>query len=45
MESQAHLLEVIEALQPPRGFAGVLHRGQQQGHQNSNDRDHDQQLN
>ena len=41
---QAELLEVVDALRPPRRLAGRLHGGQQQGDQDGDDRDHHQQL-
>ena len=41
---QADLAEVIGALCPPRCLAGGLNRRQQQGHQDADDRDHDQQF-
>ena len=42
MEGQANLLEVVETLQPPRGFASRLHGRQQQRNQDPDDR-HDHQ--
>jgi hypothetical protein len=44
MESDADLLEVVAALRTPRGLAGLLHGGKQQGDQDRDDGDHDQQL-
>ena len=41
---QADLLEIVLALQDPRRLARRLHRRQQQGDQDANDRDHDQKL-
>jgi hypothetical protein len=39
------LLEVVDALHPPRGLASGLHRGEQQGDQDADDGNHDQKLN
>jgi len=44
VESQSDLLEVVDALHPPRGLAGGLHGRQEQGDQDANDRDHHEQL-
>src|SRR5262249_30841145 len=41
---QGQLLEVVLALQARRGGARLLHRGQQQAHQDADDSDHDEQL-
>ncbi len=38
------LLEVVHALDAPRGFAGRLHGGQKQGDEDGNDGDDHQQL-
>jgi hypothetical protein len=45
MARQCKLLEAVLALGPPRGFAGRLHRGQEQGDQHTDDGDDDEQLN
>jgi hypothetical protein len=42
---ERELLEVIRALLPPGRFTGCLNGGQQQRHQNANDRYDNQQLN
>jgi hypothetical protein len=42
---QAELLEVVDALSASGGFAGGLHRGQQECDQDRNDRNHYKQLN
>ena len=44
LNGQANLLELIFALRPPCRLTGRLNRWEQQGHQNADDRDHDQQL-
>ena len=44
LHRQAHLLEIVLALSAARGLAGRLHRRQQQRNQNSDNGDHDQQL-
>src|SRR5438132_690534 len=41
---QAQLLHVVLAGGPRGRLAGLLHRGQDHGDQDANDRDHDQQL-
>jgi hypothetical protein len=41
----AQLLDVVGALRPASGFARRLHRWQQQCDQDTDDGDHDQQLN
>ncbi len=45
VQAQADLLEIVDALDPSGGLAGALNRGQQQGDQDGDDRDHDEQLN
>ena len=45
LQRQADLHEVVLALHPAGRFAGLLHRREQQGDQNGDDRNHDQQLN
>ena len=42
--AQSHLLHVVDALGTAGGLAGRLHRRQQQGDQDRDDRDHDQKL-
>jgi hypothetical protein len=42
--TQADLLQVIGAPNPPRRLTGRLHRGQQEGDEHADDRDHDQHL-
>jgi hypothetical protein len=44
VQRQAHLLQIVLALRPPRGFASRLHRRQEQGDQHADNGDHDQQL-
>ena len=44
VDRQADLLQVVGALGPPRRFACGLHRRQEQGDQDCDDRDHHQQL-
>jgi len=44
MQSQPDLLQLIPALGAARGFARLLHSRQQQGHENSNERKNDDQL-
>ncbi len=44
LQGQADLLEIVLARRQPRGLAGRLDGRQQQGHENADDRDHDQQL-
>ncbi len=41
---QAELLQVVQTLCTSSGLSGRLDRRQEQGDQNSNDRDHDQEL-
>jgi hypothetical protein len=43
--SEADLLEIIAATHPGRGFADLLHCGEQKPDQDRNDRDHDQEFN
>jgi hypothetical protein len=45
VDRQSNLLEIVFALGAAGRLAGLLHRGQQQRHQNANDRDHHQQFN
>ncbi len=42
VQPQPHLLEVVRALDPPRGLTRSLHRREQQGDQHGDDRDHDE---
>ena len=44
VQGQADLLEVVDALDPPRRLAGRLDGRQQQGDQDRDDRDHHQQF-
>jgi hypothetical protein len=44
VQTEPDLLEVIAAAHPPSGFAGRLHRGQQQTNHHADNGDHDQQL-
>ena len=44
MQSQADLLQVVDALGAAGGLAGRLHGGQQQGDQDRDDGDDHQQL-
>jgi hypothetical protein len=44
MQSESHLLEVVFALRPPGRLAGRLHGRQEEGHEDSDNRDHDQKL-
>src|SRR5262249_4101325 len=44
VQGDAHLLEVVGALAPPRRLAGCLDGGEQQGDQDGDDRDYHQQL-
>jgi hypothetical protein len=44
MNGQHELLDVIDALGTPGGFARSLNGGEQKGDQDRDDRDHDQQL-
>jgi hypothetical protein len=39
---QADVVEVIATAHPAGGFAGGLHRRQQQGHEDADDRDDDE---
>jgi hypothetical protein len=41
---QSDLAEIVFALRSPGGFAGLLHGGQQQGHQHDDDRNHHQKF-
>ena len=42
--SQREILDVIDATHAPRGLAGRLHRGQEQGDQDADHSDHHEQL-
>ena len=44
-EGESNLLEVVDALGSASGLACRLHRRQQQGNQDRDDRDHDQEFN
>ena len=44
VEGNTNLLEVVDALDPPGGLAGRLHRRQEQRDQHGDDRDDDQEL-
>jgi hypothetical protein len=44
LHAEGHLLEVVRALIAPSRFAGGLHRRQEEGHQDADDRNHHQQL-
>ncbi len=44
LQREHDLLDVVDALRSPRRFSGRLDRRQEQGHENSNDGDHDEQL-
>ena len=44
LQREAELFDVVKALAPPGSFAGRLNRGQQECHQNADDRNHDQQF-
>jgi hypothetical protein len=44
VQGESDMLEVVDALGATRGLAGSLDRGQKQGDQDGNDRDHDQEL-
>jgi hypothetical protein len=41
---ERQLLDVVHALDAPRGLAGRLDRRQEQRHENADDGDHDEQL-
>jgi hypothetical protein len=45
MHRQSDLLQITPALSPPRRLTRLLHRRQQQGKQERNDRNHDEQFN
>jgi hypothetical protein len=45
VQRQADLLEVVGALDPPRGLARRLDGRQEQADQDGDDRDHDQEFN
>jgi hypothetical protein len=44
LKGQANLFNLVFALRSPGRFSRRLNRRQQQGHQYSNDRDHDQEF-
>ena len=44
LEGEPELLEMIGALRSPCSFSSHLNGGQQQGHQNTDDRDDDEQF-
>ena len=44
LKPQAKLLQIVSTLGPAGRLAGRLHRRQEQGDQNADDRDHDQQF-
>src|SRR2546425_38539 len=44
VDGQAHLLEVVGALNPVRRLADLLHRGEQHGDQDGNDGNDDEQF-
>jgi len=44
VQTQADLAKIVLTLQPPRCFAGGLHRRQQESHERPDDRDDDEQL-
>jgi hypothetical protein len=44
LKAEAQLLQVVDALRPPRRLACRLYRRQQQSDQNANDGNHDEQL-
>ena len=44
VQSDSNLLQMVSALRPASGFPSLLHGGKQQRHQNSNDGDHNEQL-
>jgi len=43
-DRQPDLAQIVDALRPPRGFAGALYRGEQQPDERADDRDHNQQF-
>ena len=43
-QRKSKLFQVVDTLDPLRGLAGRLDRGQQQGDQDRDDRDHNQQF-
>ena len=45
VEGQADLLVVVATLRASRGFAGLLDGGEEQGHEDRDNGDHDEQLN
>src|SRR5262245_1977439 len=44
LAGQVHVFQIIQALSFPAGFAGALHRWQQERHEDTDDRDDDQQF-
>lgn len=42
MKCQSNLMQIVAATRPPRRFADMLHRGEQNRHQNGDDGNHDQ---
>jgi hypothetical protein len=44
LNGERHLLQIIDALGAPRGFARRLNGGEQECHEDSDDRDHNEQL-
>jgi hypothetical protein len=44
-QREPHLLQLVHTLRAPGRFTGRLHRGEQQRHQDPDDRDDDQQFN
>lgn len=44
MKRNTQLVDVVEALRPPGRFPSLLHRGEQECHQNPDDRHDHQQL-
>jgi hypothetical protein len=44
VQGQADLLQVVGAFHAVGGFADLLHRRQQEPHQDADDADHDEQL-
>jgi hypothetical protein len=44
MYAQSELLQVVPALRAAGGFTGGLHRGQEQSHENPNNRNHYEEL-
>ena len=42
VNSQSNLFQIIPALRSPSGLTSLLHRWEQEGNQDCNDRDHHQ---